>query len=46
VLKKLASKVADDTGAAIVDEVEGFLKPLLEGAKDAVTERAKAILDS
>jgi hypothetical protein len=46
VLKKLAGKVADDTGAALVDEVEGFLKPLLECAKDAVADRAKAILGS
>ncbi len=44
VIKKLASKVADDTGAALVDDAEAFLKPLLEGAREVVLERAKAIL--
>lgn len=44
VLKKLASKVADDTGKALVDDAEEFLKPLLDGARDTVLERVKAIL--
>ncbi len=44
VIKKLASKVADDTGTALVDDAEGFLRPLLEGARDTVIERVKAIL--
>lgn len=42
-LKKLASKVAADTGEAMMEQVSNYMKPIVEGAVEEIKVRAKDI---
>lgn len=42
-LKKLASKVAADTGEEMMEQVSNYMKPIVEGAVKEIKVRAKDI---
>lgn len=42
-LKKLAAKVAADTGEAMMEQVSNYMKPIVEGAVEEVKVRAESL---
>jgi hypothetical protein len=43
IVRKLATKLADDTGGAMVDQLQGVLEPFFAGARDTVMERVRDV---
>jgi hypothetical protein len=41
IVRKLATKLADDTGGAMVDQLHGVLDPFFAGARDQVIDRVR-----
>ncbi|GHD68469.1 hypothetical protein [Jeongeupia chitinilytica] len=44
-LKKVASKVAADTGEALMDKVSDYMAPLIDASVDAILEKAGELFD-
>ncbi|MBM3116915.1 hypothetical protein [Jeongeupia naejangsanensis] len=44
-IRKVASKVAADTGEALMDKVSDYLSPLIDASVDAILERASDLFD-
>ncbi len=42
-IKAIAKKVAQDSGDALVDKVNDYLAPMIDGAADVLAERAKGL---
>ncbi|WP_432719616.1 hypothetical protein R0381_000245 [Jeongeupia wiesaeckerbachi] len=44
-IKKVASKVAADTGEALMDKVSDYMSPLIDASVDAILEKAGELFD-